>query len=214
MPKTPPPKDRRTRKNAPKYKETIIYSKEQLDEIRRKNRNRSKAMERRVTRYLNAQRTPMSGAGIIKSDGIGALPSGGIYLIECKLSEKVNRINGAVVGLQYGWIFKLRKEVDAMKSLGARFGIFVVHWHGYQNDVVLIDLFYRDELRRLTGVDISATLDVVGSGTRKDGEHRRGINLFYHRMPSLPHVMQWHKEQLVVMSLEMFKEILDRGEQV
>lgn len=191
-----------------KFKKQIIYSPEQLEDIRRTNRRRAKDMERRVTRFLNAQRTPMSGAGMIKADGIGQLATGGIYLIECKLSAKIDIKLGPKVAFQYGWIPKLRQDVTAMRGLGARFGVFVIHWHGYNDDLVFVDLQYVPALEELTNRRLCDTIPTLNGGTRKDGAIRKAVNLYRDTFEALPALFLWHTDALYVTTLKEFKTLI------
>ena len=104
-----------------------VFTKEELAKIRATNKRRAKEMERDVTKRLNGRRTPMSGAGMIKGDGIVYLPhDGGLCVLECKLTERVHQTQGPIIALQVRWFDKLLADVSAMKGLGAKFGILII----------------------------------------------------------------------------------------
>jgi hypothetical protein len=102
-----------------------VLSKEQANKIRRLNKDRAKRMEKDVTQKLNGRRTPMSGAGFIKGDGIVYLPHNqGIAMVECKVSSVTDK-KGPYINVYGTWLLKLREDTQAMQSIGARFGFFV-----------------------------------------------------------------------------------------
>ena len=85
------------RKNLPPVSKPITSAaqlerlKEEKRERNRLNKQRSKAMERRVAKYLNGDRTPLSGAGASKGDVMVPFANRpGRYLIECKLTEQMH----------------------------------------------------------------------------------------------------------------------------
>lgn len=108
---------------------------EQRKEINRLNRQRAKAMEKRVARYLDGLQTPQSGAGSAKGDILIDFKSRpGKYMIECKLSSVRHR---GVPKMQISkqWIAKMNKDARAMKAL---FPILVYHYHDKQGDYVIV----------------------------------------------------------------------------
>jgi len=118
-----------------------LLTKEDLATIRRLNRERAKRMERDIARKLGASRTPMSGAGMIKGDGIIYLPNdAGIVVLECKLSSSTSEAGEPQIPFIAGWLTKLQKDVAAMRSLGARFGMLILKFHSYRDMYVMIHI--------------------------------------------------------------------------
>ena len=104
-----------------------LFTKEDMDKIRSRNKDRSKDMERKVTARLNGRRTPMSGAGMIKGDGIVYLPNdNGLCVLECKVTSRLHPTQGPRVLLESLWFDKLQRDTQAMRGLGAKFGILIV----------------------------------------------------------------------------------------
>jgi hypothetical protein len=119
-----------------------ITSKAALDELKaerkernRLNRQRAKAMERRVAKYLGGDRTPQSGAGSTKGD-VTVLFSNrpGRYVIECKLTELFDR-HGPSISISKAWLSKIHLEAQQMSAV---FGMLVYRYHARQDDYVLI----------------------------------------------------------------------------
>lgn len=109
---------------------------EKRKEINRLNRQRAKAMERRVARYLDGLQTPQSGAGSAKGDIlIDFTGRPGKYMIECKLSS-VRQKGIPKMQLAKSWIAKMNKDAKAMRAL---FPVLVYHYHDKQGDYVLVE---------------------------------------------------------------------------
>lgn len=92
------------------------------------NKKRSANMERRIARVLGGKRVPMSGAGSLKGDGM-VNSDYGLYLVECKMTSKTKG------GINFDFITKLDKDV---KSMNARFGIVIFHFHLKSTDYCII----------------------------------------------------------------------------
>lgn len=109
--------------------------KEERRERNRLNRQRAKAMERRVAKYLNGDRTPQSGAGSSKGDVTVLFANRpGRFIIECKLTE-LYRNGEPSITISKNWLTKVQDEARQMKAL---FGLLVFRYHGRQQDYVLI----------------------------------------------------------------------------
>lgn len=106
-------------------------------EINRMNRQRAKAMEKRVARYLDGTQTPQSGAGSAKGDIlIDFVNRPGKYMIECKLSAA--RPGGKPrINIYKYWIPKMRADATAMRAL---FPVLVYHFHDVTGDFVVINI--------------------------------------------------------------------------
>lgn len=121
--------------------------------IQATNKQRSRAMESRVAKYLGGLRTPMSGA-MKHWKGDCEIPiynplndSQATYLIECKLSSQVKEkdlVRSPSLMLDYKWFEKIRKEAQYDGS--ALFGIVVIHFHNHPIDYVFIHV---DDLKWL-----------------------------------------------------------------
>lgn len=109
--------------------------KEEKRQRNRLNKQRAKAMERRIAKYLGGDRTPQSGAGSSKGDVTVLFANRpGRYLIECKLTEQF-RADEPSITLSKIWLTKIQAEAQQMKAL---FGILIFRYHFRQHDYVLI----------------------------------------------------------------------------
>lgn len=167
-----------------------LISKEQYSETRKKqgtqNKDRSKAMENAIAKYLRGRRVPMSGAAAAYKGDVEIefenVP--GKYLIECKLSAGTTSDNDKTIRIDYRWFEKHQLDTVAMR---AKFGVFILHYLGqdYSRDFVLIrmqdvtDLIiikyqtpYADTLYGL--IESTVTLDLR---YQKNGTQRTGYNL-------------------------------------
>ncbi len=126
-----------------KYEPAPITSKHKFKEIddkrkeiNRLNRQRAKAMEKRVARYLDGTQTPQSGAGSAKGDIlIDFVSRPGKYMIECKLSAA--RPGGKPrINIYKYWIPKMKDDAKAMRAL---FPLLVYHFHDIAGDFVVIN---------------------------------------------------------------------------
>lgn len=105
-------------------------------EINAINRRRAKEMERRVAKFLKGNRVPASGAMMgMKGDCYIPLVNSGQYLVECKLSAH-KAYDAPTIILDLRWFDKILKDT---KSMNARFGILVIHYHGMKEDYVFVD---------------------------------------------------------------------------
>jgi hypothetical protein len=103
-------------------------------EINRLNRQRAKAMEKRVARYLDGTQTPQSGAGSAKGDIlIDFINRPGKYMIECKMSSETTDGEASITTYKL-WFDKMYKDARAMRAL---FPILVFHYHNRQGDYVV-----------------------------------------------------------------------------
>lgn len=127
-----------------KYEPAPITSKHKFKEIddkrkeiNRLNRQRAKAMEKRVARYLDGTQTPQSGAGSAKGDIlIDFVSRPGKYMIECKLSAA--RPGGKPrINIYKYWIPKMKDDAKAMRAL---FPLLVYHFHDIAGDFVVINI--------------------------------------------------------------------------
>jgi len=127
-----------------KYEPAPITSKhkfkeidENRKEINRLNRQRAKAMEKRVARYLDGTQTPQSGAGSAKGDIlIDFVSRPGKYMIECKLSAA--RPGGKPrINIYKYWIPKMKDDAKAMRAL---FPLLVYHFHDIAGDFAVINI--------------------------------------------------------------------------
>jgi len=101
------------------------YRREQISKRNNTNKARSKRQEREIAKFLGAQRVPMSGAGMLKGDGIWNTPLG-LIIYECKYSAGHNAKLGWSLRLQHDWFNKLQRDVD---SMNARFGFLALTFY-------------------------------------------------------------------------------------
>lgn len=157
-----------------------IVDKTQLDKIRQRNKDRSKAMERYITKHLNGRRTPMSGAGMIKGDGIVYLPNdSGIAVIECKLTGVVNK-KGPAIAFQVEWLEKLQSDVNAMRSLGAKFGILIVKFMYVREMYAFVRIEDIPVIEKYTETIVHVTQDTFSAGGIKPWKIRQVQQELFH----------------------------------
>lgn len=137
-----------------------LFTKEDLDKIRSRNKDRSKDMERKVTARLNGKRTPMSGAGMVKGDGIVYLPNNnGLCVLECKVTSRLHDTQGPRVLLQSLWFDKLQRDTQAMKGLGAKFGILIIKFLHIREMYCFV---HTDDIKKIEEY-LSVTIDLTGA---------------------------------------------------
>lgn len=167
--------------------ETLKTVSEDIIKRNKTNRDRSKAMERKVAKYLGGRRQPGSGAmSPFKGDCLIPLQNHkSSYLIECKSSAsmkgKYHRIR-----LALSWFPKLEFERKAMNCL---FGILIIHFHNQVNDYVFFALrdvqrlkkwFSEDTLTFFATIsDLPLAFDMT---VRTDGTERKGFELLKHQL--------------------------------
>lgn len=88
------------------------------------NKSRSKNQERQVAKYLGAARVPMSGAGMLKGDGLWNTPHG-LLVYECKYTAAHNPHYGWTLRMQYSWLEKMQRDGASMK---AKFSFLIIHF--------------------------------------------------------------------------------------
>jgi len=156
-----------------------LLTKEDLATIRRLNRERAKRMERAVARRLKASRTPMSGAGMIKGDGIIYLPNdAGIVVLECKLSSSTSEAGEPQIPFIAGWLTKLQKDVAAMRSLGARFGMLILKFHSYRDMYVMVHIDDLSLVEKSLDIRVPPHTDIMYyRATNKTGRARSTFNI-------------------------------------
>lgn len=135
---------RRKNKRGEHTDNTPITSARQFEELRRTrkeinatNKQRARAMERRIAKQLRGNRTPMSGAGYLKGDvNIPFVSRPGSYMIECKLSAATAKESGdSVLAVRVEWLDKMHAEATAIRAL---FPALVIHYHNKPGDYVLV----------------------------------------------------------------------------
>lgn len=120
-----------------KFDKMAMLDTEKAKKQARLNKQRADRMERDVAAYLTkgrlliARRTPQSGAGWIKGDNHVPLPSApDFFLISCKMSQAQDENSRAYIGFSYKWVDEMRRDVNAMRSIGCKFGMIVLRWFG------------------------------------------------------------------------------------
>ena len=158
-----------------KRKMLRVLSQEQLNKIRRLNKERAKRMEKEVTQKLNGKRTPMSGAGFVKGDGIAYLPHNqGIAVIECKLSSMTDK-DGPYITVYGTWLLKLQEDLQAMRSIGAQFGFFVWKYLHISQMFAIIPECHIETVEQTLGVTVPFQSDktlTLGTGYTRFGSTR------------------------------------------
>lgn len=133
----------------------LIYTAEMRKAQNKLNKDRAKRMERYVAAYLDGKRSPMSGADAsMKGDGYTSLGyENGICLFECKLSAATYQ-NLPCMRFDTQWYPKLIDEVTHMRSLGAKFGFFVLKFLSDARYYVVIPEPYVAKIRQLLNDDL------------------------------------------------------------
>lgn len=176
--------------------------------IAKTNKQRAKVMERRVANTLNGKRIPMSGAGYLKGDCIVYLPYDvGFFIIECKLRESYR--SKIFINIPMHWLEKLDKDT---RSMNAKFGILVIHYHGYTGDYAFIKKKDIQYLETLTQKSFNVP-DVILEDMRyrKTGNPMRIME--FTRMRLLNELgsgyYQFLDDQYVCIHINTLKDILD-----
>ena len=149
-----------------------------------KNKDRSKAMERRIAKVLRGRRIPMSGAAAqFKGDvEIPFVNFPGKYIIECKLSAQLNnRTSEPQIRISFAWFPKMHDEA---KSMAAKFAVLIVHYQNVGNDYVFVR---RDIVEKLITyyhtpfsvelIDLRDTTNVLDWRVDQKGKARSGYNV-------------------------------------
>lgn len=134
-------------------------------------------MERRVAKFLQGSRTPMSGAAAkYKGDvSVEFINNPGRYIIECKLSDDSNVDGEPRIAVKLQWFSKIQQEATAMRC---KFGILVIHYHGHKEDYVFIRsdhldwVFTRSSRADVINAIISANIEADNIATFPDGKKR------------------------------------------
>lgn len=174
-------------------------------EINRMNRQRAKAMERRIAKYLDGTQTPQSGAGSAKGDIlIDFINRPGKYMIECKMSSlRVNNI--PKLQLTKAWIPKMIQDAKQMRAL---FPILVYHFHEKAGDYVIIN---QKDLQRL--FIFPEQLDTTEPNKKHYDTDAKSAVIFatwsdlckkppYYSLLSIDNVLYYH------MTLEYFRDLV------
>lgn len=188
----------------------LLKTPDELAKIRRLNKSRAKSMEKEVCKFLGADRTPMSGAGFVKGDGILPLPNDmGIAVIECKVSEATHDTKGPFIRLQVEWVEKLRSDTDALKALGARFGFIVLKWHTWREKAVCIPVEYIPRIEKIIQREIPRNGIVMRAYT-KDNKPNTFIAMYRKEyLESIGGTIQTRHGDLYLTSIEQLKEWLN-----
>lgn len=176
-------------------------------EIARINKNRARAMESRVARYLGGKRTPMSGSGAIKGDCI--IPVAGfrnIY-VECKLTA--NKTYRFII--PHKWFEKIEQEAKLDRSI--IFGILVIHWHGLHEDWCFLPVDKLHLLEQATDRDLS---EWKAARIYETAELKQKLTFTYLRSYFLngpirinvPYGKDLDNHQWVIVNIKLLKEIL------
>jgi hypothetical protein len=176
---------------------------DKIKEARRRRNNlnkaRSRAMETRVMRRLAGVRSPMSGAGVFKGDGV-AYSAVGAYLVECKLSSQTYNNEGSSIRVDYRYFTKLDDEV---KSMRARFGIVVIHFLNHAQDYVIM----REDYYKLLRPDYDA-ISLYTIQDEKSGYVMTRQRITHSFEQSEPYRLETRVGKLLVMKIDHFEQVL------
>lgn len=174
-------------------------------EINRLNRQRAKAMEKRVARYLDGTQTPQSGAGSAKGDILIDFNNRpGKYMIECKLSAV--RVKGVpMMQLLKRWIPKMNKDASSMR---AQFPILVIHYHDVSGDWVIVETNHLHKISVFPAVIDPTEPQLVNYNTPAKSakfylhQAKGADNRPYYTLLSIDSVLYY------CMTLEYFRDIM------
>lgn len=188
----------------PTPKPKLLLTEEELSRMRRLNKQRAKQMEKEVCSYLGASRTPMSGAGFVKGDGIMYLPNdAGIAVLECKVSSKLHKKMGPQLFIMAEWITKLREDTDALKGLGARFGFLVTKWHTWREKAVYIPI------EHIPAIENIAQTSIIPNGILVDGTRYKSYGMLRSQyLRSIGGILRMKTGDLLITNIEQIKEWL------
>ena len=165
----------------------------------KRNKDRSKSMERRIAQFLGGNRVPMSGAGSLKGDGLVYFDRG-LYIIECKSSSMITNQKRPKMRINFEWLTKLESDVRAMR---ARFGILVMHYHRTRHNYVVMRLdWFREYVNDVTPV-------ADGYITTKNGINLEKDKLDKHRGDNPVISLTTPFGEYVIMLIEDFKAWLE-----
>lgn len=118
------------------------FRKQEIRKRNNTNRQRSRNQERQIAKYLGGQRIPMSGAGMLKGDGLWNSPLG-LIVYECKYSAAHNPTYGKALRFQHEWIEKHERD---MKSMGTDLGFIVISFFNQVGGVVWSTCFLNEHV--------------------------------------------------------------------
>jgi len=175
--------------------------KEEKRERNRLNKQRAKAMERRVAKYLSGDRTPLSGAGSSKGDVMVPFTTRpGRYLVECKLTEQFHQGEPCIT-ISKLWLKKIQQEAEQMRAL---FGVLIVHYHNFTPDYVLIKGVDLAKVYNLDNI-VPADRIVLNRATKTFPMPRKMLT----KAANSPIVVVIDFVVYYAMTLATFREIID-----
>lgn len=182
------------------------------------NKDRGNRMEREVATYLSrnrdliSRRTPMSGAGWLKGDNHVPLPyPPDFFIISCKTSEAVDK-EGPFIRFQNHWLHELDRDFNGMRSIGCKFGVIVLKYHGRRKGELFtfIPEKHYDALMIQLGIDVRAIeCTALTAGYQKNGKPNNSFKI--HRSTMVAEsVYRWKTPitELLSIPLEVIYESL------
>ena len=182
------------------------------------NKDRGNRMERDVAKYLNrnrvlqTRRTPMSGAGWIKGDNHVPLSyPPDFVLISCKTSEQYHELHGPYIPFKRLWFDELARDIAAMRSIGCKFGIIVVKYHGRRKEELFTFVSMSDAAIIQAQLDITlpSEYEPKVTGFKKDNSALGSWRMFRNQLLEKPvQVWQFPTGLWVQMPLQHIYEAL------
>lgn len=201
-----------------KYDPMAFVDNERAKRQARLNKQRASKMERDVAAYLTrgrlhvARRTPQSGAGWIKGDNHVPLPyPPDFFLISCKMSQAQTPDNRAYIRFYTSWVDELERDVKAMRSIGCKFGIFVIRWFGKASGELIAFVDVRDlpVIENYLNYEIKTSGVVFDYSTKKNGGSKNSERLFRDDViENLGALYKFSNIELVSMHLSKIHEAL------
>lgn len=210
------------KKKPVKIRHPPLTSITQLERTRKEqnnlNKQRSKAMERRIAAQLRGRRVPMSGAAA-KYKGDVEIPlynNPGTYIIECKMSAARTLDDNPSLYAQFKWFPKIHEEA---RSMNAKFAVMVIHFHTIKIDYVFIRMQTVELLvQRYTVTNalkvLAESAQVYDWRTTQAGKLRVGYTLTHKELQRCMHTheglrgfrVQLPDSEYICLEFESFKE--------
>lgn len=202
---------------ARKYDPMAMLDIEKARKQARLNKQRADRMERDIAAYLTrgrqqiARRTPQSGAGWIKGDNHVPLPSApDFFLISCKMSQAQTPDNRAYIKFSVKWVDEMRRDVDAMQSIGCKFGIIVIRYFGRAKGELfsLIDIQDIPLIEKVLNLKLTPG-EVINKDFKKNGQPLRMTKFFRDDMlENINKVYRVNNADLMLVNLSTVHEAL------
>ncbi len=184
----------------------------------RLNKQRADRMERDIAAYLNrnrtqlARRTPQSGAGWIKGDDhVPLIHPPDFFLVSCKMTQAQNEKNQSIIRFSAKWFDELDRDINAMRSIGCKFGVLVLRWFGRAKGEYLtfVPLKYLEVIEKYMQVKLEHNGKVVDRSVKNNGAPRLLTTLIRDELLEDYHtVYKLGNHEVLIIPLSLIHEAL------